>query len=56
MDIDGAGVIGRLAIIEPERIREPGIRLGEHDEVAGPRMIEADLGAFFAGVDAIDAG
>src|SRR5262249_26065340 len=54
VNIDGARVIRGAAIVEPEWIGEPCVWLGQRHNIAGTRMVEADLGALFANVDAID--
>ena len=43
VDVDGPGEVGGLAVVEPVGIGEPGVGLGQGDELARPRMIEADL-------------
>ena len=49
MDVDRPGVVGGVAVVEPERIGEPGVGLGQGDELARPRVVEADLAALLAG-------
>ena len=45
VDVDGPGVVGGLGVVEPERIGEPGVGLGEGDDLAGPGVVEPDLAA-----------
>src|SRR5262245_53314901 len=52
MDIDGAGVVGRLAIIEPKRVGKPRVALRKRDYFAGPLVLKVNFGALFSGVQA----
>ena len=43
VDVDRPGVVGGPAVVEPERVGEPGVGLGEGDDLARPRVVEPDL-------------
>src|SRR5262245_62588183 len=45
MNIYGPGIIGRLVVVQPERIGEPGVGLGEEHDLTGTAMIESDFAA-----------
>ena len=55
VDVHGAGVIRRLAVVEPEGIRKPGIRLGQRDQLAAALVVQVHLLALLAGQDAGNA-
>src|SRR5438105_2011352 len=55
MDIDGAGIVGRLAIVEPKGISEPCIGFGKNNEVAGAGMVQAQVAALGAAYNPGDA-
>ena len=46
---------GAMPIVEPVRVGEPGVRLGQGHEVPGPGMLQADLAALLAGEDQGDS-
>src|SRR5204863_10024901 len=48
VDVDGAGEVGGARVVEPVRVGEPGVGLGEEDEVSRVGMVEPDLGALAA--------
>ena len=46
VDIHGAGKVGRVGVVLPVIVSEPGVRFGERDEVTGARMIEFQVSRF----------
>src|SRR5262245_25139961 len=56
MDFDEAREVGRVAVIEPIVIGEPGVMACQCDEFAGAWMIEAECNLFSTVKDAVDAG
>ena len=55
VDVDRAGEVGGQPIVEPEGIGEPGVRLGQDDELPGAGMVEPDFAPLLAGQNACDA-
>ena len=49
MDVHGPGEVGRLAVVQPVGIGEPGVGLRQDDQLAGSRVVQAELSAFLAG-------
>ncbi len=45
MDVDGPRVIRGGAVVEPERVGEPGVGLRQRDQLARPRVVQPDLTA-----------
>src|SRR5262249_62150042 len=56
VDVHGAGVVGRVAVLRPEGVGEPGVRVRQGDHFAGPRLTEVQFGSFLAGANATDTG
>ena len=56
MDVHGAGEIGRAAVMEPIIIGEPGVGLGDGDEITSARVGEAGGGLSRRIPDFSDAG
>ena len=56
MNVDGARVVGRHAVGQPPRIREPCARLGQHHQVAAARVVQFDLVQFIGTQHAFHAG
>ncbi len=48
MDVDRAREVGGRLVVEPVGIGEPGVRVGEKDDLARSGMIEADFRPFLA--------
>src|SRR5207253_195423 len=56
MDVHRAGVVRSPAVLVPEAVLEPCVRLRQEHQIAGPRMVEADFPPFLTGEHATDAG
>jgi hypothetical protein len=41
VDLDGPGVVGRPRVVEPVVVGEPGVGLGDRDQLAGALVVEA---------------
>jgi hypothetical protein len=47
MDRHAAGIIGGDPVVKPEGVSEPGVRLGQKNNLTAAGMIEVDVGPFF---------
>lgn len=45
MNVHGAGIVRRSLLLEPKRIREPGLGPGGYNQVARPKVVQADVAA-----------
>ena len=55
VNIDGAGEVGGLAVVEPVRVGEPGVGLGDQNELAGAWVVEVKLGSLVGHEGSFDA-
>jgi len=56
VDVDGELPFGFFGIGEPPVVGEPGVGVGEYQEVAGAGVIDVEIGEVFAGENHVDAG
>ena len=56
VDLDRAREVGRSLVVEPVVVGEPGVRLGDGDELARPRVVEAGRALSLVVQDEVDAG
>ena len=55
MDVDGAGKVGRLVVVEPIVIGEPTAGIRDGDEIAAAGVVEPGFGEFGTVENALDA-